>query len=234
VTRFASAVRWEFTTLRRQGFVIAAVVSGFLWLTVLLPMPTRVRPIVEPYILVGDVTIIGFFFIGASVFFEKQERTIGAVICSPLRFREYLFAKIGILMAISMVVGVGVVIAANGTAFHPLPVVAGIILGTTVMLLVGFASSLPFSSVSDWFLATTIPLAVLSLPILHLSGVWPHPVLYVIPTQGPLLLFGAAFDQVVLAPWQIAYALGYPALCAVALYRLARGMFVRYVMEGVR
>lgn len=41
-------------------------------------MPIDVRRIVEPYGLVGDITIIGFYFIGGSVFLEKQERTLGA------------------------------------------------------------------------------------------------------------------------------------------------------------
>ncbi|PRC53184.1 fluoroquinolone transporter permease, partial [Mycobacterium sp. ITM-2017-0098] len=84
-----------------------------------------------------------------------------------------------------------------------------------------FASSLPFASVSDWFLSTTVPLAVLALPVLHLSGVWPNPVLYLTPTQGPLLLFAAAFDEVTLAPWQLIYAVVYPLVCAMLLYRLA-------------
>ena len=115
---------------------------------------------------------------------------------------------------------------------HLLPVVAGVVLGTLVMLLVGFASSLPFASVSDWFLATTVPLAVMALPVLHLSGVWPNPVLYLIPTQGPLLLFGAAFDQVTLAPWQVVYALVYPLLCAAgSVPGAAKALFGRYVIE---
>ena len=39
-------------------------------------------------------------------------------------------------------------------------------LATLLMLLVGFITSLPFASVSDWFLAATIPLAVmLALPV---------------------------------------------------------------------
>ncbi|MCV7151398.1 fluoroquinolone export ABC transporter permease subunit [Mycolicibacterium pyrenivorans] len=231
MSRWSSALRLETTTQVRQRFVHAAVLSGLLWLTVLLPMPVHVRPIVEPYVLVGDITIIGFFFIGGSVFFEKQERTLGAVICSPLRFWEYLSVKLTVLMAVSLVVAVIVVVLTHGGGVVLLPVAAGVVLGTLVMLLAGFASSLPFSSVSDWFLSTTIPLAVMALPVLHLSGVWPNPVLYLIPTQGPLLLFGAAFDQVTLAPWQVAYALVYPLVCAAGLYLLARSLFGRYVIE---
>lgn len=231
MSRWCSTFRLEVTTLMRQRFAHAAVISGLLWLTALLPMPRDLRPIIEPYVLVGDTTIVGFFFIGGSVFFEKQERTLSAVICSPLRFWEYLSAKIAALMAISLFVAVVVVVAAHGTDFHLLPLVAGVVLGTVVMLLAGFASSLPFASVSDWFLSTTVPLAILALPVLHLSGVWPNPVLYLIPTQGPLLLFAAVFDQITLAPWQIAYAGCYPLACAAGLYRLASVLFTRYVIQ---
>lgn len=228
--RWSAALRLEARLQVRQRFVHAAVISGLLWLVVLLPMPPHLRSIVEPYVLIGDIAVIGFFFIGGSVFFEKQERTLGAVVCSPLRFGEYLSVKIVALSLISLLVAVVVAVSTHGTGFHPAPLVAGVALGTLVMLLVGFISALPFGSVSDWFLATVAPLLVLSLPVVYLLGVWTHPVLYLIPTQGPLLLFAAVFDQISLAPWQVVYALVYPLLCAAALYRLARVLFIRYVV----
>jgi fluoroquinolone transport system permease protein len=96
---------------------------------------------------------------------------------------------------------------------------------------VGFVTSLPFASISDWFLAATIPLAVMTVPpVLYYSGVWPNPVTYLIPTQGPLLLFGDAFHQISLAPWQILYTVSYPALCLVGLWGAANAMFVRFVV----
>ncbi|MDY6996353.1 MAG: fluoroquinolone transporter permease [Actinomycetota bacterium] len=230
MTRWVSALRLEATLQYRQRFVHAAVISGLLWLAVLLPMPAHLRSIVEPYVLLGDISVIGFFFIGGSVFFERQERTLGAVICSPLRFGEYLSVKILVLTALSALVAVVVVIATHGTAFHPAPLLAGVVLGTVVMLLAGFASALPFDSVSNWFLSAVGPLALLGLPVVYLMGVWQHPVLYLIPTQGPLLLFAAVFDQLTLAPWQVVYALLYPAVSAAGLYLVARTMFGHYVI----
>jgi fluoroquinolone transport system permease protein len=110
--------------------------------------------------------------------------------------------------------------------------VAGVVLGTLLMLLVGFITSLPFSSVTDWFLAATIPLTVMLVPpVVYYSGLWPNPVLYVIPTQGPLLLLGAAFDQVALSTGQIVYALTYPLLCLVGLCWAAKVLFARFVIE---
>ncbi len=231
MTRLASALRLELTLQVRQKFLHAALFSGLIWLAVLLPMPRSLRPVAEPYVLVGDISIIGFFFIGGTVFFEKQERTIGAIISTPLRFWEYLAAKLTLLVLISLFVAVAVTTVADGFAYDPVPLVVGVVLGTLLMLLVGFISSLPFASVTDWFLAATIPLAVLSLPVLHYSGVWPNPVLYLIPTQGPLLLLGAAFDQVTLAPWQVLYAVLYPVVCVAGLCWVAKALFGRYVIE---
>lgn len=214
----------------RQRFLHAAVFSGVIWLAVLLPMPVGLRPVAEPYVLLGDTSIIGFFFVAGTVFFEKQERTIGAVLSTPLRFREYLSAKLTVLLAVSVFVGIGVTACVHGTEYLSVPLLVGVVLGTLIMLLVGFTSSLPFASISDWFLAATIPLAVMSLPILLYSGIWPNPVLYLIPTQGPLLLLGSAFGQADLTPWQIGYAVGYPVACIAALVWAARVLFDHYVV----
>jgi fluoroquinolone transport system permease protein len=231
MTRLASALRLELTLQVRQKFLHAGVFSGLIWLAVLLPMPASLRPVAEPYVLAGDISIIGFFFIGGIVFFEKQERTLGAIVSTPLRFWEYLAAKLIVLVLISLFVAVTVATIAHGFAYELAPVVIGVVLGTLVMLLVSFISSLPFASVTDWFLAATIPLAVLSLPILYLSGVWPNRVLYLIPTQGPLLLLGSAFDQVTLAPWQVLYAVLYPLVCVAGLCWAAKAAFGHYVIE---
>ena len=231
MTRLASALRLELTLQVRQRFLHAAIFSGLIWLAVLLPLSHGLRPVAEPYILLGDTCIIGFFFVAGTVFFEKQERTLGAVISTPLRFWEYLAAKLTLLVLISLFVALAVPTIAHGFAYRPIPLVVGVVLGTLLMLLVGFASSLPFASISDWFLAATIPLAVLTVPpILYFSGVWPNPLLYLVPTQGPLLLLGVAFDQVTLTPWQAVYAVAYPAVCVAGLFWVAKAMFVRYVI----
>lgn len=232
MTRLVSATRLELMLQWRQKFLHAGIFSGLIWLAVLLPMPHHLRAVAEPYVLAGDIAIIGFFFIGASVFFEKQERTLGAIISTPLRFWEYLAAKLIVLTAISLLVAIVVATVSGGFSYRAVPLVLGVVLGTVLMLIVGFITSLPFASVTDWFLAATIPLAIMLLPpVIHYSGLWPNPVLYVFPIQGPMLLLGAAFDQVALANWQVLYAVIYPLLCLIAMWRVARVLFERYVIE---
>jgi fluoroquinolone transport system permease protein len=145
MTRLASALRLELTLQVRQKFLYAAVFSGLIWLAVLLPMSQHLRPVAEPYILLGDTSIIGFFFVGGSVFYEKQERTLSAVISTPLRFWEYLTAKVAVLLGVSVFVAVFVATVAHGFAYHLAPLLSGVVLGTLLMLLVGFITSLPFT-----------------------------------------------------------------------------------------
>ncbi|MGV0635572.1 fluoroquinolone transporter permease [Mycolicibacillus trivialis] len=232
MTRFTTALRLEVMLQNRQKFLYAGMFSGLIWLAVLLPMSHTLRRVTEPFVLVGDIAIIGFFFIGAAVFFEKQERIIGAIISTPLRFWEYLGAKLTVLTLISLSVAVIVATVAHGFDYHLAPLVAGVVLGTLLMLLVGFITSLPFSSVTDWFLAAQVPLAIMLLPpTTYYSGLWSNPVVYLVPTQGPLLLFGAAFDQVALSLWQAIYAVLYPVVAAAGLALAARALFGRYIVE---
>lgn len=119
----------------------------------------------------------------------------------------------------------------HGFGYRPLPLVVAVVLGTLLMLLVGFTTSLPLASISDWFLAATIPLTVMTVPpVLYYSGVWPSPLAYTIPTTGPLLLLGEAFGQISLAPWQAGYALAYPMLCIAGMWWAAKAVFVRHVV----
>lgn len=71
---------------------------------------------------------------------------------------------------------------------------------------------------------------MLAVPMLHYSGLWPNPLLYLIPTQGPLLLLGEAFEQVTLAPWQLTYAVVYPMAWVATLCWVAKVLFGRYVI----
>jgi fluoroquinolone transport system permease protein len=230
MNRLSVALRLEITLQRRYKFLHAAVFSGVLWLALLLPMPTDLRSTAEPYVILGDLMIVGYFFVAGSVFFEKGERTLDAVVATPLRFHEYLAAKVITLTALSILLAVFVATMTHGVDYNLLLVVLGAALGTVLMLLLGFLTVLPFTSVSDWFMPSVLPIALFNLPIVHYSGLWEAPWFYLVPTQGPLLLLGAAFDQKTLSAWQIGYSLLYPMLVAAGMWLLARRMFDKYLV----
>ncbi|MGH3979004.1 MAG: fluoroquinolone transporter permease [Pseudonocardiaceae bacterium] len=214
----------------RYGFYYAAAFSIIVWEVLVLLVPDQLRHTAMPYIVFGDSVIIGYFFIAGAVFFEKGERTLFALLTTPVRFGHYLAGKLGTLGLLSLVAAFLVVGAGVGLDFGVLALMVAVVLCTQLFLLAAFITAAPFPSITDWLIPSTAVIAALSVPLLYYSGLWEHPVLYAIPTQGSLLLLGSAFDQVSLPAWQVGYSVGYQLLWIAGLILLARRVFDRYVI----
>ncbi|HSK91378.1 MAG TPA: hypothetical protein VK875_08700 [Euzebyales bacterium] len=225
-----AAVRLDLRLQRRYGFYHAAAFSAVLWMAVLFVLPDSVLGVAMPYVIFGDLAIVGFFFIAGAVFFEKGERTVFALLITPLRFGDYLAAKLITLTALSVAVSVVVTLVDYGTGFNGPALLIAVVLISLLLLLSGLISATPFPSISEWLLPSTGVIAVLSLPLIHYSGLWPHPVFYAIPTQGPMQLLGWAFGQIPMTTWQVVYAVAYPVVWIAVLSLAAPRMFDRYVV----
>lgn len=231
MTPTMAALRLDARLQRRYGFLYAAVFAAVLWIAVLWLLPERLLGPALPLVLFGDLAIVGFFFIAGAVFFEKGERTLFALLSTPLRFRDYLLAKLIALTTLAVAVSLVVVITVRGLDFAPLPLLTGVVLTSLLMILLGFVTAAPYPSVSEWLMPALLPLLVINVPLLNYLGVWPEPLLHLIPTQGSLLLLGAAFEQVRLSWGQLAYAVGYQALWIAGLFLVARRVFERFVIS---
>ncbi len=232
MSRLASAVRMEARLQRRYGFVYAALFTGVMWLSVLLPIPTPGRHAAGPLVLFADIAIVGFFFIAGAVFFEKGQRTVFALVMTPLRFGEYLAAKLATLTALSLVIAFIVLLPAHGLRFDAGLAAVGIVLTTLLFLLLSFVTTAPFTSITDWIMPAGLVLFLMSLPLIHYSGLWPHPVFYLHPAHASLVLFGAAFGTVTPTAWEIIYAVAYPLAWITGLCLLARRVFDTYIVAG--
>lgn len=230
-----AAVRMDFRLQRRYGFWYATGFVILIWVGVLQIVPEDLLGPAMPYILIADLEFFMFFMAGA-LFFEKGERTLFALLITPLRFGEYLAAKLLTMSTLALITCAVVVLIDYGLGFHPLPLLAGVAAMALLMVLAGFITAPLFPSVSEWLMPSTLVLSLASLPLLDYSGLFPHWVFYLVPTQGVALLLGSAFHQVTLTGWQLAYALVYPAAWIVLLCRTARRVFHKHVVtrEGGR
>ncbi|MFC3998903.1 fluoroquinolone transporter permease [Nocardiopsis sediminis] len=228
----AATMRLELRLQQRYGFLYAAVFSAAVWLAILLPIPAGYRDVAAPLVLFGDLLIVAFFFIAGSLFFEKGERTLFALVVTPLRFGAYIVAKLVTLTALTVVLSFAIILPVHGVGFDVPLVLLGAVTGALVMLLVSFSSAVPYVSITDWVLPSTFWLGLLNVPLIHYSGLWEHPVLYLIPTQGPLLMFGAAFGQIELTGAQLAACVLVPLVWTGVLLVIARRVFQRYIVAG--
>ncbi|MEQ7125685.1 hypothetical protein ABN034_14330 [Actinopolymorpha sp. B11F2] len=214
----------------RYGFFYATAFSIVLWEVIVVLIPDGLKLTAMPYIVFGDSVLIGFFFIAGAVFFEKGERTLFALLSTPVRFGHYLTGKLATLSLLSLVAAGVVSVSGAGAAFHPGMLFLAVVLCTLLFLLCGLISAAPFPSMTDWLIPSTGVIAVLNVPLLSYAGIWNHPVFYLLPTQGSLLMLGSAFGQLDLSGWQVAYALAYQLLWIVGLAWLARKVFDRYIV----
>lgn len=230
MSRFSSALRLDLLLQLRYGFYYAAAASALLWVLVLLAIPERFLDLAVPFIVFADLGIVGFYFIAGQVLFEKGERTLSALVSTPLRFFEYLGSKLATLTALAVVVSLVVILVVHGPGFNVALAVVGVALASILVLLVGFVSVAPYDSISRYLVPSQLYFVVLYAPLIYYFGLWQNPALYLVPTQGPLLMLGAAFGVFSLTTVQLAYALLYPLIWIGVLYILAHRRFDKHVV----
>ncbi|WP_327150603.1 fluoroquinolone export ABC transporter permease subunit [Nocardia sp. NBC_01329] len=216
----------------KYGFVYAAVFSALVWEVFLYLIPADLHPVALPYLVFGDLAIVGFFFIAAAVYFERGERTLFALLVTPMRFRDYYTAKLAALTLLSLLLSLVIAVSGVGLDFDPVTFTVGVVLCTVLFLMGSFVSATPFDNISEWIMPSTVVLTFLSVPLLNYSGLWDSYLTYLVPTQGPLMLLGSAFDQTTLQPWQVAYCVLYPLVAVGALGVVSRRMFDRHIVAS--
>lgn len=231
MSRFASTLRLDLLLQLRYGFYYAAAFVMLFWIAMLLPLPDSALEIAVPLVVFAELAVIGYYFIAGMVLFEKDERTLYAVVCTPLRFGEYLTSKLTTLTMMAVVASMVVVAVGYGLDINAMLFVLGVVFISLIALLAGFISVLPFDSITRYLLPSQPPLAIMSLPLLPFLGLWQSPAFYLIPTHGALLLLGGAFGATSLTAWQILYAVLYQFLWVCLLVLVARRTFDRCVVR---
>ena len=232
VIRLRHAARLDLRLQARYGFYHAAALVTLLWISVLYPLPVSAMELATPLVIFCELAVIGYYFVAGMILFEKGERTLSAVVVSPLRFGEYLASKLATLTIMATVSSLILVLVAYGTGFDAALLVSGVVLTSLVSVLAGFISVLPFDQITRYLIPSQLPLALISAPLIPFLGIWQSPLFYLFPTHGPLLLLGGAFGISSPTPAQLFYAITYSPLCALILILAARRTFECYVVGG--
>lgn len=230
MSRFSSALRLNLRLQLRYGFYYAAVFVVVLWVGLLIPLPDPILVVATPLVVFAELAVIGYYFIAGMVLFEKNERTLSALVSTPLRFSEYLGSKLATFTLLATAASLVVVLAGYGADFNVAFLIPGVVLTALISLLLGFISVLPFDSITRYLIPSQLPLMLMSLPLIPFLDIWQSPLFYLIPTHGALLLLGGAFGTTP-AVWQLLYAVFYGLLWVCALYLAAHTTFIRHVVR---
>lgn len=216
MNRLRAAVGLEVAVEWRYRIPAVALVVTAVWTLVLSAMPASLARSAGPVILTIDTATFGAFFIAALVLFERGEGALAAITVSPLRFGEYLGAKVANLTGLSVLSAVPIVLAGHGQLVMSL---LGVAMLSVLFLVLNFALVVRHRSLTGFLTVAPLPLVpLIAAPLAHLTGIADHPLLYLVPTTGAADLVRGRFDPV---------ALGYVLVAIAAATWFARWRFAR-------
>ncbi len=193
MTRLLVTAAWDVRLQLRNGFYYAAGIMVLFWIMLLRLLPEHIlRPLMPPLVL-GNLVINTFYFVGGLVLLEKREGTLEAQVVTPLRTWEYLTAKVATLTLLSLAENLLIVLVLFGPAVDLLPVAAGIMAASALYTLAGFMAVARFDSINEYLLPSMLYLMVLTAPLLASFAVREIWLLYLHPLQAPLILLQAGF-----------------------------------------
>ncbi|XYH98679.1 hypothetical protein ACMHYB_02645 [Sorangium sp. So ce1128] len=215
-----SMILWDFKLLARYNVVVVAAAVTALYVLAFEMVPSvRTKEIVL-LLIYSDPSMLGFMFIGAFVLFEKAENVLRAISVTPLRTWQYIGSKAIAITLIALPCSLVMAFAASGwvIAFDALYLTLAVVLSSMLFVMMGFIGAVRVKTLNQYLVVVPLFLAPMLLPLLSLFHVTDTPWLYLIPSQGSLILFDAAFGGAPSAI-EISYAVVYLALsCGVAFF----------------
>jgi fluoroquinolone transport system permease protein len=235
MSNLKNMMKWEFTLLWRYKIIFISILSVFLYFLTTQAIEDMNRPIFHSLLLFFDPAIIGIMFVGALVLFEKSENVLQALVITPMKTDDYLLSKIlslTILSIISASIFMALMYIFGGVDFNIFYLIAGIILTSILLILLGFILVSRLKSINEYLLAMALFFLGLTFPpMLHLSGLYENIIFYAWPTQASLLIFRGVFNEASLETWEIAYGIVYQLVWIGLLFFLARRAFYKYIVS---
>jgi fluoroquinolone transport system permease protein len=189
---------------------------------------------VHSVLLFFDPAVIGLMFVGALVLFEKSENVLQALVITPMKTDDYLLSKIlslTLLSTISATLFMILMIIFNDVSFNLFYLVAGILLTSVMLILLGFIIVSRVSNINGYLLGMMIGFIGLTFPpLLQLFGLVENPIFYLWPTQASFLLFDGVFQAAALNTWEIFYGIGYQLVWIVLFYMFAKRAFYKHIV----
>lgn len=205
MSRLIATIRWEITLQWRNGFYAATAFVAAFWAALLLRAggALDLRWLLPP-LLVGNLLIGTFFFLGALVLLERGEDTPQALAVTPLRQGEHLASKVVTLTLLALAESLALTPLLAGWDLRWPLLIAGLALAALIYCLAGRIAVGRHTEISAYLPPAGLYAALLWVPLLaYMAGWRPWPLL-LHPLSGPLALVELAAGLT--APWWTPYS----------------------------
>jgi fluoroquinolone transport system permease protein len=221
--RLAAGLVCEVRLQHRNGFYWAVAFVMAFWMMVATQLPALDWVRLLPVVVLNNLLITAFFFVGGLVLLEQAEGSLQARMVTPLRPGEYLAAKIVTLGVLGLVENLVIVAAVARRLPALLPFVAGTLLAGSMLGLLGIVVVSRYDSINEYLMPAAGFTTLVLLPVLPYFGVATSRLWYLHPTQAPLVLLRAGF--VGTPAWELMYGVLYSLAGCGVLFLAARRAF---------
>lgn len=240
MSRFLSTMKTDVTVQVRTNLYTIGIGAGLLVAIILsqLASPDQLFSLIPTLMLlvVGGSTLL---YVSAMIIFEKDEGTLWAMVVSPVRPSEYLWAKIITLTALATLEAVIMIGGAMAILYFggglTLPNIPLLLLGIVAIgilyTLIGIVLVVRYDSITDYLLPMAAVAVILQLPFLYFLGWVGHWLFLLIPTSAPTMLMAGAYRP--LATWEWVYGVVYTAVLLIGLSFWAYRAFQAHIIEKV-
>ncbi|WP_306371292.1 hypothetical protein [Nocardiopsis sp. CC223A] len=220
MNRLLAATALEVRLQARYGIVAVAAALGAVWTLALVALPADSADEVAAHLLFLDTAGFGALFGAFLLLFERVEGSRWVLEASPLRPAEGAAARLTALTALALLIALPMAVAAlrdrPGDLVPALPPVLGGVALTSVLLTAACLAAGARSPDLPRFLLV-LPLVAAPLivvPLVHVTGVFAHPLLYAVPTTAGAELIRSGLIGGADAPpaAAVVYALGWAVL----------------------
>jgi len=231
MTQLKTMLKWDWILQSRYKIIHLSILSVLIYYFSLIAIPSINTTEFKTLYLFFDPTLIGIMFIGALVLFEKTENTLQALTVTPMATRTYFLSKIISLTLLSVVSAFLFIFLAHGFDFHYLYMIAGIVLTSVFLILVGFLMVARCKSINEYLALMMVVFLLLFVPpLLDISGIYEHVVFYLWPSQASFLLFNGVFGT--LSTTDTIYAVAYLIGWIIGCYLLGKKAFYKHIVVG--
>lgn len=112
---FLSQLKWQFVILAKNNIITMSLVVTLLYVALLFSLGnTPYSDQILMSIILNDPTVIGYFFIGLSLFTERKQEVLQALAVSPIKLSTVVAAKTVAITSIGVICSLGLALPIKG------------------------------------------------------------------------------------------------------------------------
>jgi fluoroquinolone transport system permease protein len=182
-----------------------------------------------PLLFLFAVSGTTMLYVAGLLIFEKDDRTLEAIVVTPIHLSEYIGSKMITLTFLALLESLVVLALAYGFSDYTiLPLIAGIVLMGMMLTLMGFVMIVRYNTITDFLVPVVAVNLVLQLPALYFTGTSDSLLWLILPTTAPTMLMWSAWHPI--ETWQLIYAVVYSVIIIAVLYRWALIAFNKHII----